>query len=87
MLATSAASKLVASALTYPHEVVRTRLREHGNANVGLLQCFKNIVQQEGPRALYGGMSAHLIRVVPNTAIMFLVYEAIVKYYASGSSG
>jgi len=30
-------------------------------------------------RGIYGGMSAHLIRVVPNTAIVFLTYEAVVQ--------
>ena len=30
-------------------------------------------------KGVYGGMSAHLIRVVPNTAIVFLTYEAVVQ--------
>lgn len=31
--------------------------------------------RDEGAAALYGGLSAHLLRVVPNAAIMFSVYE------------
>ena len=30
-------------------------------------------------KGLYGGMSAHLFRVVPNTAIVFFTYEAVVQ--------
>jgi solute carrier family 25 protein 33/36 len=36
-------------------------------------------MREEGLRGLYSGLGAHLIRVVPNSAIMFLVYEAVVN--------
>lgn len=63
-------AKLVASLITYPHEVVRTRLRqepEPGQARkyTGLLQTVKMVLREEGVAALYGGLSAHLLRVVP----------------------
>jgi Mitochondrial carrier protein len=63
-------AKLVASLITYPHEVVRTRLRqepEPGQARkyTGLLQTVKVVIREEGVAALYGGLSAHLLRVVP----------------------
>jgi solute carrier family 25 protein 33/36 len=32
--------------------------------------------------SLYGGMSAHLMRVVPNAAIMFFCYEAILHHFS-----
>ena len=35
--------------------------------------------EKEGAAGLYGGMSAHLIRVLPYHAIMFCSYETIVK--------
>ncbi|TMW63131.1 hypothetical protein Poli38472_002072 [Pythium oligandrum] len=78
------ACKLVAAALTYPHEVVRTRMRDQ-RAPVGskdlkyrtMLQSIATIFKEEGTRGLYGGMSAHLMRVVPNAAIMFLVVEIV----------
>ena len=40
------------------------------------------IAAEEGVGALYGGLGAHLLRVVPNAAIMFFGYEAIVHYFA-----
>ena len=45
----------------------------------GLLQTLLKVGTEEGLAGLYGGMSLHLLRAVPNTAITFLTYEAIVS--------
>jgi solute carrier family 25 protein 33/36 len=64
-------------------QVVRTRLREvpeNGKQKyTGLLQCFRLIWKDEGFASLYGGLTPHLLRVVPSTAIIFGVYEAVLK--------
>ncbi|KAI8353349.1 mitochondrial carrier domain-containing protein [Blakeslea trispora] len=82
----AATAKLVAACIAYPHEVIRTRLREPVPAGGvvkyrGLWQSFNIILKEEGVVALYGGMSAHLMRVVPNAAIMFFCYEAILHTF------
>jgi len=69
------------------HQVLRTRLREPVGPDgqlkyTGLRQAAVRIVREEGFGALYGGLGAHLMRVVPNAAIMFLGYEAVVHYFA-----
>ena len=69
-------AKLFAAVITYPHEVVRTRLRQapmmDGHLKyTGLVQCFKTICREEGMTSLYGGLTPHLLRVVPSAAIMF----------------
>jgi solute carrier family 25 protein 33/36 len=43
-----------------------------------LWKTFAVIVSEEGFRGLYGGLGAHLIRVIPNAAIMFYTYETVV---------
>jgi solute carrier family 25 protein 33/36 len=78
-------AKLIATLSTYPHEVLRTRLRQTPDAGgkakyTSILQATKLIWREEGGRAFYGGMTAHVMRVVPNAALLFLSYETIVYY-------
>jgi hypothetical protein len=37
--------------------------------------------REEGRKGLYGGMGAHLMKVVPNAAILFYVYELTENFY------
>ena len=74
-------AKLVATVITYPHEVIRTRLRqqpEHGVQKYrNLVQTFRVVLQEEGAMAFYGGLSAHLMRVIPNAIVTFSIYEFV----------
>ena len=91
----AAAAKGFAAVVTYPHEVVRTRLRQAptfttdtGKVVVkytGLIQCFKTVAKEEGFAGLYGGMTPHLLRVVPSAAIMFGMYEVILRLFGTTS--
>lgn len=71
-------------------QVVRTRLRqapyENGHLKyTGLLQCFKLVWKEGGMVALYGGMTPHLLKTIPNATIMFGMYEGILKLLHSPS--
>ncbi|KAI0351348.1 mitochondrial carrier [Trametes cingulata] len=83
MLGSAGTAKCVASLITYPHEVLRTRLRQplvDGKVKyTGLLQTLRLVIAEEGVRSLYGGLSAHLMRVIPNAAVMYSIYEAVLR--------
>ncbi|KAJ1729074.1 Pyrimidine nucleotide transporter, mitochondrial [Coemansia biformis] len=87
----AAAAKLLASVVTYPHEVLRTRLRqppdEHGAVKYrGLVRSARIIFAEEGLRGFYGGLTPHLLRTVPNASIMFLAYELVVYHFGTTSA-
>ena len=46
----------------------------------GLWQTFRVVIAEEGVKSLYGGLSAHLIRVIPNAAVMYAIYEGILRW-------
>ncbi|KAI0384536.1 mitochondrial carrier [Hypomontagnella monticulosa] len=84
------AAKGLASVLTYPHEVARTRLRQAPMADgrpkyTGLIHCFKLVWKEEGFIGLYGGLTPHLMRTIPSAAIMFGMYESILKILGAKS--
>lgn len=84
MLGSAGTSKCVATLITYPHEVIRTRLRQplvDGKMKyTGLVQTLRLVIAEEGTRSLYGGLSAHLMRVIPNAAVMYSIYEAVLRW-------
>lgn len=59
-------------------EVVRTRLREEGTKYRSFFQTLSLLVREEGYGSLYRGLTTHLIRQIPNTAIMMSTYEVVV---------
>ncbi|KAJ2162413.1 Pyrimidine nucleotide transporter, mitochondrial [Coemansia sp. RSA 552] len=84
----AASAKLLASIVTYPHEVLRTRMRQppddKGTVKYrGLTNSAKIIFAEEGFRGFYGGLTPHLLRTVPNASIMFVAYELVVHYFGT----
>jgi len=39
-------------------------------------RTLRLVIAEEGARSLYGGLGAHLMRVVPNASVMFWVYDS-----------
>ena len=76
----AALSKLTAAFLTYPYQVVRTRLQNTDTKYSGSLDCVGKIYKLEGGIGFYKGLTPNLVRVVPATMITFVVYENLSHY-------
>lgn len=74
----SAFSKSCATTITYPHEVARTRLREPGNRYKTFVQTIQLVWREEKVFGLYRGLSIHILRAIPFTAITMSTYELVV---------
>lgn len=81
--AAAGSAKLASILIAYPHEVVRTRLRQapcsKNHRHVGLWRTFYTIAQREGLVGLYGGILPHMIRSVPSAILTLGVYEFVVR--------
>uniref|UniRef100_A0A8C2G1G0 Solute carrier family 25 member 36-A-like n=2 Tax=Cyprinus carpio TaxID=7962 RepID=A0A8C2G1G0_CYPCA len=78
MMLAAATSKTCATCIAYPHEVIRTRLREEGTKYRSFFQSLSLVIREESYRALYRGLATHLVRQIPNTAVMMCTYEFVI---------
>lgn len=85
-LAISGGSKIFAGTVTYPYQVLRSRLQTYNAEETygrGIMAVTRNIWRESGWRGFYRGCATNVVRVLPSTWVTFLVYENV-RYYLSG---
>ena len=86
ILLLGAAAGLFAQSVCYPLDTVRRRQQMKGRNYNSMLDAFSRISREEGIRGLYRGMVPNAVKVVPNNAIRFVVFEAVKRHMGIGGA-
>ena len=84
---TAGLSGIVASAMTQPLDVIKTRLQTQqilgsGRGSVkycGLLSTARDMYHEEGPRAFFRGTVPRMVFAAPSAAMCWGTYEVVKK--------
>ena len=100
-LSMGAVSKIIASTITYPIQVIKSRLQQRnqtaeisatGEVEIvtreykGVIDCAGKIWKREGVAGFFKGSIPNAIRVAPSAAITFVTYEMVTDSMTSKSS-
>lgn len=84
MLISASAAGMPAAFLTTPADVIKTRLQveaRKGQASYnGIADCFSKILKEEGPKALFKGSLARVLRSSPQFGATLVAYEYLQKF-------
>jgi len=78
-------SKICAQVITYPSQLIKTRLQDvnnspsRGDKAIGFSKAVRRVFKHEGAAGFYKGLTPALLRVVPSSALTLLTYEMCVK--------
>ncbi|CAI5452068.1 unnamed protein product [Caenorhabditis angaria] len=79
----SAVSKIAATTMTFPYQVLRTRMQDHNTINRGIWQITRDTLKYEGISGLWKGCIIANIRQLPAAIVTFVTYENVKRLCSS----
>uniref|UniRef100_A0A8C3UNQ1 Solute carrier family 25 member 12 n=1 Tax=Catharus ustulatus TaxID=91951 RepID=A0A8C3UNQ1_CATUS len=84
LLAAGAIAGVPAASLVTPADVIKTRLQVAARAGQttysGVIDCFRKILREEGPSALWKGAGARVFRSSPQFGVTLVTYELLQRW-------
>ncbi|MEJ1280931.1 hypothetical protein NN561_011878 [Cricetulus griseus] len=85
LLLAGAIAGMPAASLVTPADVIKTRLQVAARAGQttysGVMDCFRKILREEGPKALWKGAAARVFRSSPQFGVTLLTYELLQRWF------
>uniref|UniRef100_A0A673SKL0 Solute carrier family 25 member 13 n=1 Tax=Suricata suricatta TaxID=37032 RepID=A0A673SKL0_SURSU len=85
LLLAGAIAGMPAASLVTPADVIKTRLQVAARAGQttysGVTDCFRKILREEGPKALWKGAGARVFRSSPQFGVTLLTYELLQRWF------
>jgi len=76
---------MITGTVTFPIDTVRRCLQSSGakqmNHYSGFKNCFKTLWREEGPRRFFRGAGVNILRISPQQAITFCVFENLKTFF------
>lgn len=82
----AAISKIFAASITYPYQVVRSRLQDQHRSYNGAVDVITQTYRNEGTRGFYKGLVPGVLKVTPACCITFVVYEHMITFLQQHSA-
>ena len=72
-------SKAIATVLTYPYQVVKTRMQKANTAEDSIGKCISKGYKDDGVQGFFKGMQIKIGQTVLTSAMMFAIYDMLLK--------
>lgn len=91
-------SKIVASTVTYPYQLVKSRMQQRDFITIegtndlrprytSNIDCVRSVYRNDGFKGFFRGVGPNVLKVAPSSAITFLIYEETMKVLRDRAKG
>ena len=80
-LSLGALAGIFAQTVCYPLDTVRRRMQLKGRVYPNTAMAFVTIARDEGVKGFYRGITANALKIMPNNALRFGIYETLTAWF------